>query len=276
MNPGQQAEWQRLELRCLRDPYAREVLRHCERILASRHCSRLQQRARRFFGYVVRKTLVGESDQIKESLIAVMVFDELAADFDATISSKVRVAASDLRRRLLAYARQEGRRDSVRITLPLNGYSPAIEDSRPLVVVTPFENWHPLGEHAHLCELATAELVHVLRWMELRVERESSLSSARGPNAYSVRGSVEPTDTAILFNLSIGDEAGHSLHSRREQGPRDDVLKVVRRLGEAIAGMLAAPSTPDGIPSHVASVASVAGTRELKSARKARARQGRE
>src|SRR5438128_899408 len=104
------APTERQQLQRLRDndAFVEEVLGQVDRILQSRHFDRVQRRTRDFLGYVVAKTLLGQTDRINQTAIAIAVFDE-SADFNPVETSKVRVAAIELRRRLTAYYRREGR-----------------------------------------------------------------------------------------------------------------------------------------------------------------------
>jgi TolB-like protein len=231
------AERGRLEQIRRRDPFARDVLQHTARILASRHFGRVQQRARDFLGFVVAKTLLGQADQIKELTIASSVFG--SSDYDPAQSSMVRVAASDLRQRLADYAKHEGKDDILRITIPLSTYVPEIFDRRPTLAIGPFENWHPQKEQGYLCETIAAELAYRLEAAGFRTNVRD-VAEATQPH-YVLRGVIEPQDERLRISISLAaPEAKRILVSKSFDGRRDDVLRMARDVAEAVQTALQA------------------------------------
>src|ERR1039458_8760438 len=81
------------------------------------------KRLRRFFSYVVEKTLAGEFNDIKEYSIALAVFDR-APSFNPATDTIVRVEAGRLRNKLAAYYHGPGSPDPVAIHLRRGGYVP--------------------------------------------------------------------------------------------------------------------------------------------------------
>lgn len=109
-----------------------------ERILRSElfACS---ERLSRFLRFAVEQALAGRAEDLKESVLAVEVFDRQAT-FDSHVSSIVRVEARRLRERLQRYYDGEGREAIIRIDLPKGRYSPAFRKverpgTQPLEVV---------------------------------------------------------------------------------------------------------------------------------------------
>lgn len=80
-------------------------------------------RASRLLRFLVETALDGRSEQLKEYVLGVEVFDRGAA-FDSTVDTIVRVEASKLRKRLDAYYRGPGRKDDVIIAIPKGTYVP--------------------------------------------------------------------------------------------------------------------------------------------------------
>ncbi len=78
-----------------------------------------------FLEFVVRKTVVGQSSQIKEYTIGTEVFGR-PESFDPRLDTIVRVQASNLRRRLVDYYANGGASDPVVIELPRGSYVPSI------------------------------------------------------------------------------------------------------------------------------------------------------
>ncbi len=114
-----------LDMRTIsRSESRRQVEAELQSILASQSF-RTSQRSRKFLRYVMERALAGEFDALKERVLGVEVYrrDSL---FNTEQDSIVRVAASDVRRRLSEYYRE--RPDSpVRITIPTGVYVPRIE-----------------------------------------------------------------------------------------------------------------------------------------------------
>ena len=71
-------------------------------------------RLARFLSFVVETTLAGNSEQIKESLVAIEVYGR-RPDYDPQIDSTVRVEAGRLRARLREYQESSGKQDAVQI-----------------------------------------------------------------------------------------------------------------------------------------------------------------
>ncbi len=77
----------------------------------------------RFLRFVVEKALAGETDQLKEYVLGVEVFDR-DQSFDPKLDTIVRVEARRLRRKLKEYYESTGIQDLVRIDIPTPGYVP--------------------------------------------------------------------------------------------------------------------------------------------------------
>ena len=94
-------------------------------------------RARRFLTYIVEQTLAGQTDGIKELVLASEVFDR-AADFDPKVDTIVRVEAGKLRKRLEEYYAGEGAEAPLRIEIPKGSYVPQFQlRSQPLPLKIP-------------------------------------------------------------------------------------------------------------------------------------------
>ena len=92
-----------------------------ERILDDPHFKG-SKRYTRFLRFVVEETLSGNSDGIKERSLGIAVFDRLV-DYDTNSDSIVRVAASEVRKRLAQYYDSPGRDQELRIELPPGSYT---------------------------------------------------------------------------------------------------------------------------------------------------------
>ena len=96
--------------------------RELERVLASPGFHR-NERMSRFLRYLAERCLEGNASQLKESVIAVEVFDR-KPDHDPSHDSIVRTEAGRLRARLAEYYLGDGKDDPIVIELPKGGYVP--------------------------------------------------------------------------------------------------------------------------------------------------------
>ena len=94
-----------------------------DRVLASQAFLTADRRAR-LLRFLVEESLADRADSLKESVIAMEVFDR-ASDYDPKLESIVRVEMGRLRSRLTEYYAQTGANDPVRIEVPKGGYQPA-------------------------------------------------------------------------------------------------------------------------------------------------------
>lgn len=78
---------------------------------------------RHFLEFVVRRSLAGESQHLKEYVIATQVFNK-PSDFDPRMDSIVRVHARRLRDKLEEYYKGPGKDASVRLVIQKGGYLP--------------------------------------------------------------------------------------------------------------------------------------------------------
>src|SRR5580700_9146856 len=99
-----------------------EVRAQLERIVASRGFAG-SERLCRFIRWTVEHTLAGQSESLKQNVIAREVFDRKTG-FDARIDSIVRTEAQRLRRRLAEYYESEGALDPVLISVAPGSYVP--------------------------------------------------------------------------------------------------------------------------------------------------------
>jgi hypothetical protein len=90
-------------------------------LLAASNAFRDSARHRRLLEFLVGTTLKGESDGLKEFVIAAEVWDRNVS-FDPRIHSMVRVEVGRLRTRLERYYSGEGAHDDLRFSIPVGGY----------------------------------------------------------------------------------------------------------------------------------------------------------
>jgi hypothetical protein len=98
------------------------VLRQMERLLNSRHF-RNSKRYPVLLEYLIRETLAGNSDSLKERVLGIAVFHR-PADYDANADPVVRVTAAEIRRRIAQFYQEEGQADEMYIGLRPGSYVP--------------------------------------------------------------------------------------------------------------------------------------------------------
>lgn len=104
-------------------PYAAELKKHLAEILQS-PMFRASPRSQHLLEYVVEKALDGEFDLLKERLIGTELFGR-PTGYDTGEDAIVRVAASDVRKRLLQFYGAGPAHGRLRIDLPPGSYIPA-------------------------------------------------------------------------------------------------------------------------------------------------------
>jgi hypothetical protein len=98
------------------------ILRLMDRLLKSRHF-RNSKRYPALLEFLVRETLAGRSDLLKERLLGIAVFHR-PADYDANADPVVRVTAAEIRRRIAQFYQEEGQAEEIRIDLRPGSYVP--------------------------------------------------------------------------------------------------------------------------------------------------------
>jgi TolB-like protein len=173
------------------------VREHLQRILDSPQFRNSWRRAR-FLSTVVERSLEGRAQDLKESVVGVMVFDR-PPDYDPKIDSIVRVQARQLRGKLREYYAGPGKGERIRIELPSGSYAPVIrtlaqvESARLVAIdtaaprpaahlaVLPFESLGPDPDNEYFSEGITEEILTALaRVRGLRLIARSSVFQFKG------------------------------------------------------------------------------------------------
>jgi len=98
------------------------------RILKSRHFSN-SRRYPALLSYIVDKTLAGHTEELKERVLGVEVFHR-RSNYDSDIDTVVRVAAGEVRRRLVLIYHESDGEHAVEISLPTGSYVPEFYRNR--------------------------------------------------------------------------------------------------------------------------------------------------
>ena len=105
------------------------VLRQMDRLLNSHHfCN--SKRYPAMLEYLIRETLAGKSDSLKERVLGNAVFRR-PPDYDANADPVVRVTAAEIRRRIAQYYQEEGKADEIYIGLRPGSYVPEFYPIKP-------------------------------------------------------------------------------------------------------------------------------------------------
>jgi len=101
---------------------SRAVLQQLDRMLKSRHF-RNSRRYPVFLAHIVRHTLDGDLDSLKERILGIEVFKR-PHDYDTGSDPVVRITAGEVRKRIALYYHDEGTEQELRIELPPGSYVP--------------------------------------------------------------------------------------------------------------------------------------------------------
>jgi hypothetical protein len=93
------------------------------------------RRSASFLEYVIRKTLEGHADELKERLVGVEAFGR-PAEYDLNADPVVRVTASDVRKRLAQYYYDPAHQDELRIELRPGAYVPSFRYAKETPVAS--------------------------------------------------------------------------------------------------------------------------------------------
>jgi hypothetical protein len=101
------------------------ILEQLERLLES-HLFRNSKRYPNMLRHIVERTLAGQSEEIKERSLGVVVFGR-SPDYDCSSDPVVRMSAAEIRKRLAQYYNEPRHRDQLRIELPVGSYIPQFQ-----------------------------------------------------------------------------------------------------------------------------------------------------
>lgn len=133
------------------------VVQQLDRMLRSRHfCN--SRRYPAFLSHVVRRTLEGDLDSLKERILGIEVFKR-PHDYDTGSDPVVRITAGEVRKRIALYYHDDGTEQELRIELPPGSYVPVF--STPSNGYSALEAAVSPGDAADRSEAPPADVVEV-------------------------------------------------------------------------------------------------------------------
>lgn len=109
----------------LREEEKFAILAQLERLLATPYFSH-SRRFPAFLRYIVRATIDGHGDVLKERTVGVEIFGK-TADYDTALDPIVRVTAGEVRKRIAQYYQEPGHEHELRLSLPPGSYVPQFQ-----------------------------------------------------------------------------------------------------------------------------------------------------
>jgi serine/threonine-protein kinase len=256
----------------------RTVEDQLNRILANKLFAQ-SARMSRFLRFTVERTLDGKSEELKEYLIGVEVFDRKPS-YDPRVDPIVRVEARRLRSKLRSYYESDGSADELVIDLPKGAYAPLLRarasvqpapPPRPgAIAVLPFSNLSPEPDTEYFSDGLTEELIHRLTKVDgMMVVAWNSAAKLKGPR-YDVReigrqlnvsavlvGSVRGCPERIRVTVQLIDTStARYLWSETYDRNIEHLFVIQEEISTAIVKTLAiklvdrAPVQPDQKPAH--------------------------
>jgi len=251
------------------------------RILDSPEFNAAKQQ-RKFFKFVVKKTLAGRGNEIKGYTIATCVFGR-GADFDQNSDPIVSVQANRLRRAIERYYLVAGKSDPIRIDIPKGTYVPtfyeqvsaasdtterniniamkSFEGSWPIILIRPFQNLtgDPAMSHWSV-GLATELATEITRYQEIRVLIQGPEGVGRRVSdtvaRFVVDGNVQKDTSGIKITVYLVDVSTNiKIWGESHQSDLEAVqlISFQEEVAKAIAGKI---SCEDGIISKTLSIES--------------------
>jgi TolB-like protein/Flp pilus assembly protein TadD len=239
----------------------RSVEEHLQRILASKEFAS-SARMSRFLRFAVERALSGHSEQLKEYVLGVEVFDRKAS-YDPRVDPIVRVEARRLRSKLESYYAGEGSADELIIDFPKGTYAPAFRERAQSVApagtpragaiaVLPFSNLSSEPDTEYFSDGLTEELIHGLTKLDgLMVVAWNSAARLKG-QPYDVReigrqlsvstvlvGSVRGSGERLRVMAQLVDTSnGRYLWSETYERQIEDLFAIQEEISRAIVKTL--------------------------------------
>ncbi len=191
------------------DPSESLIAAELDRALESRTFAR-SARARDLLRYLIDSKRSGHAGRLKESAIALDVFNRDAATYDSAIDGIVRVSVNRLRELLDRYYADEGRNSGLRFEIQRGGYTPIIRRSTPAglpdlprIAVLPLANFTGDANNEALCDGLTEDVIDAMtRVPDVRVIARTSSFRFKGV-ALDVRHIASELSVDALLEGSV-------------------------------------------------------------------------
>ena len=239
----------------------RSIEDHLQRILASKEFAS-SARMSRFLRFAVERVMGGQSEQLKEYVLGVEVFDRKPS-YDPRVDPIVRVEARRLRSKLESYYAGEGAADELIIEFRKGTYAPVFrEKAEPAataetpcagaIAVLPFSNLSSEPDTEYFSDGLTEELIHGLTKLDgLMVVAWSSAARLKG-QPYDVReigrqlnvstvlvGSVRGSGERLRVMARLVDTSnGRYLWSETYDRQIEDLFAIQEEISRAIVKTL--------------------------------------
>ncbi len=179
------------------------------RVLSSRSFAR-SARQRMLLRYLVNARGAVGASRVKESTIALDVFERDPATYDSATDGIVRVSVNRLRDLLDRYYENEGARDSLRFEIQRGGYVPIIRRATPSglpplprIAVLPLENFTGNPDFDALCDGLTEDIIDAMtRVPDTRIIARTSSFRFKG-QALDVREIAQALNVDALLEGSV-------------------------------------------------------------------------
>src|SRR5580704_18083578 len=106
----------------LTDENKKAIQEQLERLLSNSHFKQ-SRRFPSFLRFVIDHTLLGQTDMLKERTLGIEIFGR-NHDYDTSSDPIVRVAATEIRKRIAQYYQEPGHETELRLSLPSGSYIP--------------------------------------------------------------------------------------------------------------------------------------------------------
>jgi len=184
-----------------------DVRTELDRILASKGFA-AAGRISKLLRYVVDKTLAGETDQLKEYVVGIEVF-ERDDKYDPRLDSIVRVEAGRLRTKLDEYYNGEGAGSPIRINLPRGGYSAQFDRQETHALDAPQAPQTPQAPQAPQAPIRSRATIPLAAVLLIAI---GAMVFWLGSRDRSARPDLRPTAAVLPFeaNMIGGDNSNYS------------------------------------------------------------------
>ncbi len=245
------------------------VAKQLHRILASK-TFRQADRIKRFLDFIVKETVAGRAEKLKEFSVGVEVFGR-DSSFDPRFDPIVRVQARRLRSQLEKYYAEEAAQDELILEVPKGRYAVTFKSakltkapppkkaaaplliSRNTVLALPFSDLSPLGDLHAFCAGLDQELINTLtRLKSVRLavwsggahkdgEWDMEEAATRFNAAVVITGSVRKSGGDLRIMASLIDTASNCyIWSTSIHGREDDSFAAQDELATTVAQKLEA------------------------------------